>query len=268
MNVNHEIVAVDNNSILAYSSDVKKIKDYMLSFDAIYKFDSTGKQVYKWSSYEQWGYLLNYMLTKTNAFKYKVPANMDKDTLLNWIARDLRGDLFHMNSIQVIPENTSERKNIAFKKGNLLLSFCNYNDSILSFVAIVDPIDFQIKWHYVLENGKPVHTPLLLPNGNLLMYVNAGLPKDVDSSYIVEINPINKKTVWKYVEKFPKLEDRCIFGSCQRLPNGNTLISNHSGYIYEVTREKEIVWQWFNTKQVYRAFYYPYEQMNWILNEE
>ena len=36
-------------------------------------------------------------------------------------------------------------------------------------------------------------------------------------------------------------------GGCQRLPNGNTLItSSDDGHAFEVTREGDVVWEFFN----------------------
>jgi hypothetical protein len=63
-----------------------------------------------------------------------------------------------------------------------------------------------------------------------------------------------------------------FISSAQRLPNGNTLITEGAkGRIFEVTREREIVWEYvspfffstnpmFNpTNQIYRAYRLPYE---------
>ncbi len=38
-----------------------------------------------------------------------------------------------------------------------------------------------------------------------------------------------------------------LCGTCQRLPNGNTLITESTrGRAFEVTPDKEIVWEFFN----------------------
>jgi len=100
--------------------------------------------------------------------------------------------------------------------------------------------------------------------------VNSDCRKDVDSTFIDEINPITKQVVWNYVERFSDNRVRCSHGSCQRVPNGNTLISNINGYIYEVTPQKKIIWQWHtvDTKHLYRAYLYPKEKLKWLVNEE
>ena len=53
-----------------------------------------------------------------------------------------------------------------------------------------------------------------------------------------------------------------LVSSAQRLPNGNTLITE--GRFFEVTPENEVVWEYINPYvsypgYVYRAYRYPYE---------
>jgi hypothetical protein len=275
--VDHDVIVTPDNRIMIYSVDYDTINNLNIRFDNIYYFDENGKQLYKWSTLDQYRYLFTYMIEKTNVFKFKTRTK-NPDSVLVQISKSLTGitanvndrELFHMNAFQVIPSNKSEKKDTIFKKGNLLLSFCNYNDSILSFVAVADPVNYKILWHYVQKDGKQIHTPTLLENGNILMYVNSSCKRSIDSSSVIEIDPFTKQVVWEYVEHFPDPQPRCSHGSCQRLPNGNTLISNISGYIYEVTPDKKIVWQWYTsgTKHLYRAYLYPKEKLNWLLNDE
>lgn len=275
--VDHDVMVTPDDKILAYSVEYDSIHNCNIRFDNIYCFDDEGKQLYKWSTLDQSRYLLAYMRNNTGAVLYKRDKNTDPDNFLYSIAGTLSGisskeetrELFHMNAFQVLPSNMSANSDTVFRKGNLLLSFCNYNDSLLSFIAIVNPVSYKILWHYVPENGNQIHTPTMLENGNILMYVNSDCNKSVDSSYVIEINPITKKVIWQYVEKFPDPQPRCSHGSCQRLTNGNTLISNISGYIYEVTSDKKIVWQWHTSESLhlYRAFLYTKDQLNWLLNE-
>jgi len=276
--VDHDVMVTPDDKILAYSIEYDSIHNCNIRFDNIYCFDEQGKQLYKWSTRTQSRNLLAYMMNCTNTVLYKSYKNIDPDTLLYSIAGTLSGidpnsetrELFHMNAFQILPSNKSANSDTAFRKGNLLLSFCNYNDSIRSFIAIVNPANYKILWHYVTENGNQIHTPTMLENGDILMYVNSSCKNNVDSSFVIEINPLTRKIVWQYTEKFSDPQPRCSHGSCQRLANGNTLISNISGYIYEVTPDKKIVWQWFtgDSKHLYRAYLYTKEQLNWLLNEE
>jgi hypothetical protein len=105
-------------------------------------------------------------------------------------------------------------------------------------------------------------------------------------SRVLEINPMTKQIVWEY--KQPKLsadldEDGLVLGNeklffsnlmsgAQRLPNGNTLITEADiGRIFEVTRSGEVVWEYAPTwvpniggpmaafvQGVYRAYRIPY----------
>ena len=95
-----------------------------------------------------------------------------------------------------------------------------------------------------------------------------------DHSRVLEINPITLELVWSFtgdtwggmnpmVSK-PKFYSPLI-SSAQRLPNGNTLVTEGCfTRIFEVTPEKELVWEFvapfdLNPQQIYRAYRYPYE---------
>lgn len=277
--VHHELIVTPDDNILLLTNERHSINRINVLFDDVLCFDSKGKKLFEWSTFDQRIYLLSYMMKDTNIFHYKIKGTSDPEKVLFKITPTLNKttmapgsetrELFHMNAIQVIPENESEKKDTVFRKGNILLCFCNYSDSLASFIAIVDPVNFKMLWHYVQKNGGLMHTPSMLPNGNILLYINSST--NVDSSFIEEINPLTKEVLWKYVEPFPDLWKRNGIGSCQRLPNGNTLISNNNGYVYEVTPEKEIVWQWFisdGVKPVYRAYFYQKEKLNWLINDE
>lgn len=277
--VHHELIVTPENNIMLLSEDYDSINHAWVRFDKILCLDSAGKQLFQWSTLDQRRYLMEFMMKDKNIFRYKITGSSDPDSVLNHIAQHLRirgvapepfyRELFHMNSIQVIPENETEKRDTIFRKGNLLLSFCNYNDSLTSFIAVIEPVHFNILWHYVQKDRRMIHTPSMLPNGHILMYVNSCY-RYKDSSFVEEIDPITKTTVWYYTEQFPEVEKRSINGSCQRLPNGNTLISNTNGNIYEVTPDKIIVWHMsVNEKKIlYRAYLYPKEKFKWLVNEE
>lgn len=100
-----------------------------------------------------------------------------------------------------------------------------------------------------------------------------------DSSRVLEIDPISLDLVWEYSAKtagFPSEGEDVRFYSryesaAQRLPNGNTLITeSRCGRVIEVTRDCEIVWEYvcpYNLmdddaqflSDVFRAYRYPYD---------
>ncbi len=89
-------------------------------------------------------------------------------------------------------------------------------------------------------------------------------------SRVLEINPVTFEKVWEYsIAGLPGFFFYSTFvSSAQRLPNGNTLITEGVvGRVFEVTPENEIVWEYLNphfTEEgapnlVYRAYRVPYE---------
>ncbi len=94
-----------------------------------------------------------------------------------------------------------------------------------------------------------------------------------DYSRVLEIDPVTLDVVWEFdaaawgghtpMTARTKFYSQLI-SSAQRLPNGNTLITEGSSCrLFEVTKEKEVVWEYqppFEGKSmIYRAYRYPYE---------
>jgi len=66
-------------------------------------------------------------------------------------------------------------------------------------------------------------------------------------SRVVEINPKTNAIEWEYKDDPPFAFFSSNQGGCQRLPNGNTLITDSdAGRIFEVAHEGEIVWEFVN----------------------
>jgi len=95
-----------------------------------------------------------------------------------------------------------------------------------------------------------VYLAFELDNGNIL--VGCG-----DGHKVLEFDS-NDKVVWQIDEnELPGNPLRLIAGM-QRLPNGNTVIANYGGHghlgkqpqIFEVTRDKKVVWQFFDNDQL------------------
>lgn len=102
------------------------------------------------------------------------------------------------------------------------------------------------------------HHTTLLENGNILVFNNG-----VERSSIVEVDPRTYRIVWEYAPR-SGLFSRTM-GSCQRLTNGNTLITeSETGYILEVTPGGETVWRFASPDRdldlrlaIYRFTRYP-----------
>lgn len=99
-----------------------------------------------------------------------------------------------------------------------------------------------------------------------------------DYSRVLEFNPVTLEVVWKLTPKelgHAVPTDASKFyspyvSSAQRLPNGNTMVTEGSdGRVIEVTPDHEIVWEWISpyythnekgpkNNMIYRAYRYPY----------
>ena len=66
-------------------------------------------------------------------------------------------------------------------------------------------------------------------------------------SRVVEVDPATGQIVWQYHAPIKSEFFSPTKGSAQRLANGNTLICNADhGQAFEVTREGEVVWEWWS----------------------
>ena len=91
------------------------------------------------------------------------------------------------------------------------------------------------------------HDIEMLPNGNILIFDN-GIYRTHDwltHSKVLEINPKTKEVVWEYAdEPWWDFYSPTVSGA-QRLPNGNTLITEGtSGRMFQVTPDGQVVWEY------------------------
>jgi len=83
--------------------------------------------------------------------------------------------------------------------------------------------------------------------GNILIFNNGWARPPINYSSVIEMDPNTGKIVWEYKSNSPNSFYSDHISSAQRLPNGNTLIcSGNSGHLFEVTPEKEVVWEYIN----------------------
>jgi hypothetical protein len=148
------------------------------------------------------------------------------------------GDIMHTNSIQVF-DGRMEWKSRIFKKGNVMISPLWY-----STIFIVDMDTEEIVWALGSGMWRFQHEPILLDNGNILIFNNI---HTFDSSQVLEFDPITQEIHWEYTGTDAQPFFSRTSGSNQRLPNGNTLITETDfGRAFEVTTEGEIVWEFIN----------------------
>ena len=126
--------------------------------------------------------------------------------------------------------------------GDLLVSFRQ-----TSTVGIVDRASGQFTWKWGPGEISHQHNPTYLDNGHVLIFDNG--PHHVGASFsrIVEVDPSNNELAWEYTGDPPISFYSYHISGAERLPNGNTLISEGApGRIFEVTYNKEIVWEYIN----------------------
>jgi hypothetical protein len=152
---------------------------------------------------------------------------------------DIPLDIFHANSIEIIGRDIAG----LCKKGDLLVSVRGLN-----LVLILDLNKEKIIWKWGPGYLIRQHHPTLLENGNILIFDN-GDTIVRRYSRVVEVDPITKSIVWEYKAHVPEDFFSVSRGGNQRLPSGNTLITNSdSGQVFEVTQDGRIVWDFYNPR--------------------
>lgn len=152
--------------------------------------------------------------------------------------RAASGDIFHTNTLEVLDGRFADRHR-AFARGNLLVSVRQ-----LDALAIVDPGRREVVWARV-GGWKRQHQPTFLDNGNLLLFDNLGPARD--RSRVIELDPRTGRVEWQYGGTREANFFSRTLGSCQRLPNGNTLITeSENGRALEVTPAGRTVWEFYN----------------------
>jgi len=147
------------------------------------------------------------------------------------------GDIFHTNTIEIL-DGTLDGKVAGFEEGNVLVCVRE-----LDVAAVVDEESGKVVWAAKAPWSKP-HQTTVLPNGNMMIFDNRGYG---GASRVVEFDPATLQMVWDYhgdpATDFYSKE--C--GSNQRLPNGNTLITeSDAGRAFSVTPHGEIAWEYVN----------------------
>ena len=212
-------------------------------------------------------------------------------------------DWWHQNCASYLgPNRWYDEGDQRFHPDNIILDSRQTN-----VLAIVDHKTGKVVWrcgpNYDQGEDKkldwiigPHHTHMIpkgLPGaGNILVYDNGGwagfgCPNPMSCSGInnlrryytrvLEFDPTTKKIVWEYSPRSLKMPSNMFdykefspfISAAQRLPNGNTLITEGSnGRVFEVTKDLEVVWEYispylysvpFVRNLVYRAYRVPYE---------
>ncbi len=272
------------------------ISDKLLLDDRIIEVDWNGDIIWSWSPNEHFEEL---------GFDEAAKAVLQRDPNIRPSGEGI-GDWLHINSVSWVgPNKWYDDGDERFHPDNIIWDAREAN-----IIAITSRTTGKIVWKigprydgteaekqlgWIIGQHHAHIIPKGLPGaGNLLVFDNGGwagygepnpgspsgkLNALRDYSRVLEIDPLTLKIVWQYTPKeagFVQPLDSSRFyspfiSSAQRLPNGNTLITEGSdGRVIEVTDDHQLVWEYISPywgsghlslNLVYRAYRYPY---SWV----
>jgi len=283
------------NTLILGHKDVRdpRISDKPLLDDVIYEVNWEGDIIWEWVCSEHFDEM-EFSEAARNALCRNPTMVVGKGEV---------GDWMHMNSISTLgPNRWYDQGDERFHPDNII-----WDGRQTNIIAITDKESGRIVWQVgpdydgsqaVRELGWIIgqHHAHMIPrglpgDGNILVFDNGGFsgygsPNPGaptghnnalrDYSRVIEFDPITLKVIWQYSYEeagfLPKMNNSDFYSplisSAQRLPNGNTLITEgSSGRIFEVTKAFEIVWEYVspyyginkNANFVYRAYRVPYD---------
>lgn len=284
------------NTFLLVHQDVRdpRISDAPLLDDRIIEVDWEGRIVWEWRPHEHFEEL---------GFDAAAREVLRRDPNVRPAGGGV-GDWLHVNSLSLLgPNPRYDAGDERFHPDNLIWDAREAN-----ILAIVEKRTGRIVWRLGprYDGSEPLrrlgwiigqHHAHLIPRGlpgagNVLVFDNGGwagygeaspgAPTGRqhalrDHSRVLELDPVTLEVVWQYTPAeagFVLPLDASRFyspfiSSAQRLPNGNTLITEGSdGRILEVTPAHELVWEYVSPywgrgglrlNMIYRAYRSPYE---------
>ncbi|MCI5066197.1 arylsulfotransferase family protein [bacterium] len=253
----HDIVPLANGNILAvYLTRVpkalireklgKQFERVHIRSDVLVEISPAGEEVWRWASHEH--------LSLRDCGARSCP-DLSKEEFLSG---KRRFDWTHINTVRELPQNQwVESGDARFAPGNILIFPRNFWSALL-----IDKPTGEVVWRYHGEGERGIsggHESYMIPPGypgagNILIFDNGRIH---EQSRVLEVHPLTKQVVWSYADG-PRFFSR-VAGAAQRLPNGNTLISEDtSGRIFEVNSAGKEVWSHHAYKiRINRAHRYP-----------
>ncbi|MDA8441252.1 MAG: aryl-sulfate sulfotransferase, partial [Peptococcaceae bacterium] len=270
----------------------KKISDENLLDDVFIEVDWEGNIVWEWHASDHF---------KEFGFSEAAKLALYKNPNMHESGGGM-GDWMHINSMSVLGPNKWYAKgderfhpdNIIWdsREANIIAIISKETGKIVWKMGPDYSADKKLAKIGQIIGQHHVHMiPQGLPGaGNILIFDNGGwsgygspsnISKDgtkvniSDRSRVLELNPVTMKVVWQILGSElmgygqPGISDYRFYSpltsAAQRLPNGNTLITEGvGGRFFEVTRMKEVVWEFISpftenpSTIYYRAYRYPY----------
>ena len=148
-------------------------------------------------------------------------------------------DPLHSNDVTPVTADWAHRLG-ARGNNDVLVSFRN-----LDSLAVVDLDASSVEW---LKRGPYArqHCSDVLPNGNITVFDNLGDMAHGGASRVIELAPDSSQPLWEFPGNTSEHLSSPILGCADRLPNGNTLITEgEGGRIMEVAPDKSVVWEYY-----------------------
>lgn len=270
--------------VLAHAArTVPAVSDLPLEDDHLVEYDASGRIIWEWFAGDHID-----ELGLSPAARAAIKAGAGAGAGPQQQRREF--DWLHVNSATYLgPNRWFDAGDKRFDPQNIIIS--SRQASLLAIIAR----DGHVVWRMgpdfrespqLMRIGQIIgqHHAHLIPKGlpgagNLLLFDNGGSSGygfDTPiarngygglaraTSRVLEVDPVKMELVWSYAPASG------FFGTnisgAQRLPNGNTLITEGpGGRIFEVTAQRKIVWEYINPaagpggNSVYRAYRLPYE---------
>jgi hypothetical protein len=255
--VHHDVAPLANGELLVPDKSIHFYRRRMVYFDGLAWLSPDGEIERRWSTWE----------ARDRLAALHPPSPLDRPG--RWTKLLSRSyDYYHLNTVESLPATALGERDARFREGNLLL--CMRNPALL---LILDHDTEEVVWHWgpgVLDGP---HMPTLLDDGHLLIFDNG---TNRDHSRILELDPVSLAVTWEYRADAPASFHSKWRGSSQRLPNGNTLIcESDRGRVFEVTRDGETVWEFWNPelrgdrrRGIYRAMRLDPERVSWAVGQK
>ena len=283
-----------NTLILSHKNCINsEISEKLLVDDVIYEVTWDGDIVWEWACSDHF-----------DDFGFSEEAKNAMFRNPNMVIGEGKvGDWMHLNSMSTLgPNRWYDAGDNRFHPDNII-----FDGRQTNIIAILEKSSGNIVWQLGPDyNGTAAlkelgwiigqHHAHMIPKGlpgagNILVFDNGGFagygnpnPGAVtghnnalrDYSRVLEFDPISLAIVWQYSYSeagyIPKMNSHNFYSplisAAQRLPNGNTMITEGSGgRFFEVTSDHEIVWEYISPyfgkdnrgNHVYRAYRVPYE---------
>ena len=283
-----------NTLILGHKNLVSRnISGKRLLDDTVYEVTWEGEKVWEWvcsQHFDEFG------------FREEAKSILCRDPNMR-PAGGGQGDWMHLNAMSALgPNKWYDLGDQRFHPDNIIVDGRETN-----IIFIISKADGKVVWKvgptydetpelralgwmigqhhaHMIPRGLPGEGHILVfDNGGWAGYgsPNPGSPTGAknalrDYSRVVEFDPVTLKIVWQYTPAeaglvIPTDANRFyspFISSAQRLPNGNTMITEGSGgRIMEVTADHDLVWEYispywghhFRMNMVYRAYRAPYD---------